>query len=539
MKQLRVKHRVIASAIMVWSFGFLCAQNELCLASGANLYAIGSVAQDPTLYVGGSTTVSAGASMVNQNGRIRYTGSVVNAGTYVSTGYDQFYGASDQEVSGISGSSYFGTLQRAQSAGARIVCLNNTDVDALDLGASTGFIDVGLHGATLWIKNPSSASLLNYAANRYVDVGNGSEGFLARTVSDTTPGHSYLFPIGTTYAGYQRMDVQVVSLGATGPGTVSATFKNGSPGSISFAKHYSYGFSGPSGGACSPGTHSQWVQFSCLRPNYWTLFGSADYRYSLSVPAFGCGSKPNRVIGSPTGTGAWTANVENTVHAAADDLCAYTDWSNNSSGIIPGGVYQGFAKDFAIAGGTATALPVTLVSFEAVTMYNAFVRCMWETASETDNQGFMIERSTDSKTWISIGDLVPAKSGAANERTDYSVDDYVSPGTFYYRLKQIDLDGAETYSLIRSVVVSGDSKLSWRITPNPVSTTLSIDLSLSDEDSVSYCVMDAIGRTVMSGSAMTDGRQIVTVDMSSIPPGIYIVSIMTGHGRTISPVVKQ
>lgn len=94
-----------------------------------------------------------------------------------------------------------------------------------------------------------------------------------------------------------------------------------------------------------------------------------------------------------------------------------------------------------------TALPITLMSFTAQKVENSNL-LEWTTASELNNDYFLLERSTDGITWRTIN----KSSGAGNSNTliDYSFSDYDFENTInYYRLSQVDFNGvSETFNII-------------------------------------------------------------------------------------------
>ncbi len=95
------------------------------------------------------------------------------------------------------------------------------------------------------------------------------------------------------------------------------------------------------------------------------------------------------------------------------------------------------------------SLPIELLAFNGISKNNK-VTLSWTTATETNNNYFTIEKSTDCITFYPIGDV----EGKGNKTTvsDYLyVDDGACPGINYYRLKQTDFDGVFSYSSIIAV----------------------------------------------------------------------------------------
>src|SRR5690606_18361945 len=102
---------------------------------------------------------------------------------------------------------------------------------------------------------------------------------------------------------------------------------------------------------------------------------------------------------------------------------------------------------------TTTVLPVSLSSFTASIGANGQSKLIWSTSSESNNKGFDILRSTDGANFEVIGSVSSkALNGNSNETLLYEyVDANPANGTNYYRLKQIDLNGASSLSEIKSV----------------------------------------------------------------------------------------
>jgi hypothetical protein len=95
-----------------------------------------------------------------------------------------------------------------------------------------------------------------------------------------------------------------------------------------------------------------------------------------------------------------------------------------------------------------TPLPIELIKFTGSSIKEGN-NIYWITASETNNSLFVIEKSRDAINFETLG----IESGAGNSSTllNYSLIDTNPYETTYYRLKQVDYDGKETYSNIIAV----------------------------------------------------------------------------------------
>lgn len=165
----------------------------------------------------------------------------------------------------------------------------------------------------------------------------------------------------------------------------------------------------------------------------------------------------------------------------------FTDYLNNSAKIenpsayIPNYGVKTASDHYPVAARfilqSPLVLPVQWSSFTATKMNNN-VLLKWITASEINNAGFKVERSIGQNIWDSIG-YVKAQSNHGNSsyEIDYHfVDENPKNGVNYYRLKQIDLDGKSTASLIRSVqFADGIISKTIKVYPNPAKNYILVE----------------------------------------------------------------
>lgn len=172
----------------------------------------------------------------------------------------------------------------------------------------------------------------------------------------------------------------------------------------------------------------------------------------------------------------------------------------------------------------STILPVNLLSFTAHAG-NEVVTLKWATASEQNNKGFEIERSTDGNNWNRIDFVASgAVNGNSTGREDYVYADKTPvAGKNYYRLKQIDFDGGYTYSAVAMVRFS--SSLTVTVAPNPVQHELRIE-GLKGRNKIS--IANTSGQVVQS--MLIEKEQIIVINMSRFVPGVYFLSIQNENG---------
>ena len=176
-----------------------------------------------------------------------------------------------------------------------------------------------------------------------------------------------------------------------------------------------------------------------------------------------------------------------------------------------------------VANANAT-LPVELTRFDAKKQ-GAVVDLNWSTATEIDNKGFEVQRSTRSGAWETIG-FVEGNGDQVIEMNYNLVDRNPRTGTNYYRLQQIDYDGATEYSKVVSVEFFNNADVS--VFPNPATT--SFQLSGDNLEGSIIRIMDAAGSRFYE--AVYNGQ---SVSVEGFQTGMYVVEIVNSD----RPLVKR
>ncbi|MES2779923.1 MAG: alkaline phosphatase PhoX [Bacteroidota bacterium] len=178
--------------------------------------------------------------------------------------------------------------------------------------------------------------------------------------------------------------------------------------------------------------------------------------------------------------------------------------------------------------GTLAALPVEFAEFNARRNGKNNVLLNWATASETNNAYFEIQRSTDGKNFESINKVNGA--GNSNILHSYTYEDAnLQPRVYYYRLKQVDFNGAYAYSHTRTVNLTTENELSLnQVYPNPFSNELNISIDALKTEMVQLKLVDMNGAEVFVQSfQLNTGSNILSSNVAHLPSGIYIAQIST------------
>lgn len=272
--------------------------------------------------------------------------------------------------------------------------------------------------------------IIGHSTNSYVN------GKLRRNISGTG---TYDFPVGTS----NHYELATISLsGVTGISNITSQYLTANLGSIPF-----------------PLTESSNTYINLLDAGYWRMTPNAaltggNYSLTLNERGYSTGGAPYYTIVKRInefnpwflqGNFVGFSEIGGTITSQRSNFTSFSD--------------------FAIAY-PSIALPIELLEF-SLFQQNKGVLLNWVTASETNNNYFSVERSTNAKDFIEIAKI----NGAENSThlVNYMwLDRTPLAGISYYRLKQTDFDGKSAYSEIRAINFhSSENELF--VSPNPSS----------------------------------------------------------------------
>lgn len=173
-------------------------------------------------------------------------------------------------------------------------------------------------------------------------------------------------------------------------------------------------------------------------------------------------------------------------------------------------------------------LPVELISFNAVVNGNT-VNLKWVTATETNNYGFDIEKSENKIDWEKIGFVNGAGNSSSTKNYSFNEKNTKS-GKYFYRLKQIDIDGTFEYSSIVEVNVSNPQFFSLSQNyPNPFNPSTIIKYQVSISSKVLLMVYDVSGNEVakLVDELKEPGIYEVNFHPKGLTSGIYFYKLKT------------
>ncbi|MCB9300211.1 MAG: T9SS type A sorting domain-containing protein [Lewinellaceae bacterium] len=229
-------------------------------------------------------------------------------------------------------------------------------------------------------------------------------------------------------------------------------------------------------------------------------------------------------------------DISTLVVARYDDMGMPAEWKNEGLSFRTGDEISGRITSFnAISnfspftfGATTAAnpLPIELTNFSGSVKGQA-IQLLWSTATEQNNDYMAVERSADGRTFQELGRVQGA--GTTLEPQEYTfLDEKPLRGLNYYRLRQVDFDGAVEYHKVISVEFNGKgSAIGVSAFPNPANEMLYASWAASTEQPATLRVLDMTGRQVAQYQAPA-GTANFEVPLDRLQAGLYMLEVRQG-----------
>ncbi len=481
--------------------------NNLSIASaGMSFYNVTTTANTSTLTnsltinnnltINGLSVLSPGANAINIVGNWSAWGST---GFSSATSTVNFNGAALQTITSAGGASFTNLNVNNSSTGVQLE--NNATVTGT-LTLTQGNID--LNGGNILTLGTSSAlnGTLAYTAGAIINTGSFTRWLKAATIANGSAGG--LFPMGTA-ATSKLLYVSAPTTAPTTGGTVTVGYNDAAGHSlVSFADGAStvavidnLNWAVSTGNGLAGGTYNLEVQGT----GFGVIGNTADLRVTLAGGVVGTAAVNAGTTSNPqvNRTGLTLANLSNTFYMGSVNA-------------------------------VSSPLPVELVFFTAVAAGNQ-VNLSWETAMETNNDYFIIQRSRDGLVWDSLEKV--AGSGNTYTASFYTAYDPMPyAGVSYYRLRQTDFDGNGTYSSVCAVNLQRSSS-GITLFPNPATNSILILFPVAGQYTVA--LLNSSGQPVMDPVTAQGGN--ITLDVSHVAAGVYYVAIGQGNLKEVKEVL--
>ncbi len=203
-------------------------------------------------------------------------------------------------------------------------------------------------------------------------------------------------------------------------------------------------------------------------------------------------------------------------------------WSNSGINGEKTQALVGISDYWLVKLGPPVSLPVKIISFYGQATEHS-VQLRWQTACEINNQGFMVERSSDGNEFKEIG-WVNGK-GNTNSVSDFLFDDktVLENGIYYYRLRQVDYDGAE--SLSETISIYFNKRNLIKTSQNPFTENCTITFQTAGGKVKIYLAgLDRKNRCILDGEVGNSELEITLSKQNlHLTPGIYFLTIVSDN----------
>jgi len=167
------------------------------------------------------------------------------------------------------------------------------------------------------------------------------------------------------------------------------------------------------------------------------------------------------------------------------------------------------------------------------------MQLMWTTVSEVNNYGFYVQVSSNKTEWTNVGAFVPGH-GTTLTPQKYSVTLPMANGSWWVRLKQIDLDGTTIMSDAQLIELASPVRFALEQNyPNPFNPSTTMSFAITKEGPVSLRVYDILGREVATlvNENRKPGQYTEQFNGNQVASGVYVYVLKSSEGQLTSRMI--
>lgn len=457
-----------------------------------------TVQSGATLFVDGGVQNKAGSTLTNA-GTVQLTGDLTNTGTLASSGLLLFTGTTNQTFTpGTAPTVAALTVNKSGAVGQNILNVPADVTIGSTLTLTNGLVRTA-PAATIAL--PNGGTVVGEASGRYVQ-GN------LRVVRTAVTGNTAVdFTNGATLNPNGQNLGTVTITRTAGLQTAGVSYGQNLAGTNkSIDRVWNIAATGTQPTAATPATVAlSWVSDD---DNSFALGTNAQLWRSASAAG------PWGKLGAPAGA------ASRTFTSAGVSILGTLTVSNITA-----------------------PLPVELLTFTAERREADGV-VSWATATEKNNAYFQVESSLDGRSFQRLGQV--AGHGTSTQRQDYSFVDKnlarYAADLVYYRLRQVDVDGTETVSPVRSLQVPAVAGLLVQAYPNPSQQEqVTLVIRTSQAGPATLQLIDGVGRQL--GQRKLDlllgASTLVLEEATGLPQGVYLLRLRQGEQQQALKLVRE
>lgn len=397
---------------------------------------------------------------------------------------------------------------------------------ALGKGCVVGFTN-GNGSPVIGYKNMSTnawTTLVGSGASSYII--NDDETFLSRAATPAAGALERLVD------NYYILKVNNAANGTVDGATIyGEVYPAGTPVSITALANAGYAFNNwtyNQGGSGTVATNPLTIVLNANTTLTPSFVASTNYTVTYLGNGNNAGTTPG-IASYPSGTNATIAGNTGSLTKTGFTFAGWNTLDNGSgSDYTQGTSYTGNSNLtlYAKWESNGTVLSIKLLRFEAYTGSGQWVDLKWETATETNNDYFEVQRSRDGISWQGVQRVKGA--GTTTQRSAYSMQD-MQPftGKSFYRLKQVDFDGTSYVSPVRSVNLDKNNG-DLEIYPNPAKDFCYIKSGSMNEKE--FKVINNMGQNTTDRFTLEKiSDNLWQIRCDNVPSGLYYINTPAGY----------
>lgn len=191
-----------------------------------------------------------------------------------------------------------------------------------------------------------------------------------------------------------------------------------------------------------------------------------------------------------------------------------------------------FGQEWKLADASENPLPVRFTQFDVVCSTNGTI-IKWSTAMESNNNYYLVEKSTTGDSWKTIGRVVPSSANSSTAKS-YQFKDSES-GAALYRIKQVDIDGAFNYTgIVRTYC--NENTFFVNLYPVPAKDKITLVIGSNKAKRTTLMIIDNNGRVVLNVPLnINKGTTYHDININHLAQGHYHIKV----GKEDAPVYHR
>jgi len=154
----------------------------------------------------------------------------------------------------------------------------------------------------------------------------------------------------------------------------------------------------------------------------------------------------------------------------------------------------------------------------------------WTTATETNNDYFVVEKSTNGLSFFELGTVDGAGNSTTEKAYEY-FDNNINEGVVYYRLRQVRFDGTAAYSKIIAIS-RGEMATVVNVFPNPSSSDVVSVVAAGDDEIKDVTLTNYLGQSVSVNIDVITKNEL-KLNVSNLVKGAYVVEVKFKYGQSV------